>query len=1187
MLKPITGSGGGGKGGGGGGSIPTEAPNTLKSITTARIIDLLGEGEIGGLVNGAQSIFFDNTPLQNPDGSFNFTGINFEQRVGLPDQQAFAGFPTIESESRVGSKVTTTAPVVRTISNATLDAIRLKVQVPSLNQLLSSGQLVGAEVLFKIEVQPNGGAYTAQKLGISQQSFGGLQSPANTTGLAVVIKPNYQVGSYGSSTNRWYSYGYSYTVEYRKQGTTTWLVMGSASGSTRENDDSFNHSVGNLVTGIYELRLTGCSIVSALATVPSEGILIAGKTVSPYEAEYRIDLPAGGAPWNIRLSRITADSTATTLNNDLYWSSYTEVTDQKLIYPDSAMVGLQVQASAFGGQIPARGYEVYGRIIKVPINYDPIARTYTGLWNGTFKSAWTDNPAWVVYDLLTDKRAGLGDSIAAANVDKWGLYEIAKYCDELVSDGTGGLEPRFRFNGVIATAADAYQVINLVVSTMRAMTYWSAGGIAFAQDSPATPTRLASPANVVDGLFIYAGTPLKSRHSVVQVTWNDPADGYRPAVELVEDTTAIQNYGWRPTDVVAYGCTSRAQAIRLGKWLLDTEKNQNQTVTFRAGFDYADCRPGEVIAIQDPDYAAARMAGRVMAATTNSITVDNPISVVAGQSYSLSVAMPNGTIATAAITNSAGSTSTVTLATPLPQTPLVGGMWMVTASNLAPRQFRVLAKKELEPHVFEITALLHDQTKYARVEQGINLSVAAASLVETGQLKPPLNLASQEFLYQSIASVEAGVTISWQPSPDARARYYEVELAALGQSFLPQGTVTGGGLDIKNISAGLYRVRVRAKDGLLSNASPWLEASITIYGKAAPPADVTGFAVNIIDAQAYLSWDSVPDLDLDYYWIKYSPATVGASWASATDLVVKVSKTATSVAVPAMVGSYLIKAVDQSGSTSTNAALVSSTINALDGLNFVATLTESPGFGGSKTGVYLSPTGLVLDTAELFDSAAGLFDSRTGLFDNGNRVVTGSYQFASPYDLGAVYTSRLTASLTVGVADFSNSLFDDAPGLFDARAGLFDAVPDDACFAELYIATTNDNPLASPIWSAWKPFIVGDYTARAYRFKLDLSTNNPLYSPRVSSLSVQIDMPDRLAVNNDVVCPAGGLTITYAQPFKEKPALAIAAQNMATGDTYAITAATKNGFTIQFFNSAGTGVSRTFDWHAKGFGQST
>ena len=711
----------GGKGGGDEARTPREAPNTLRSTSKARIIDVLGEGPIVGLTNGLKSIYLDETPLQDEGGDFNFQGVTVHTRTGEPDQSHIAGFPAVETANDVSTEVTNATPVIRTVTNPEADAARVTVQVQALSyQNVENGDLLPTEVAVAVDVRPNGGSWSEKR---------------------------------------------------------------------------------------YDI--------------------IKGKTTSPYQRSYRVPL-TGDGPWDIRVRRVTPDNGSATLRNATYWATYTEIIDAKLQYPDTALVGLEVDAQDFGSQIPSRSYDVKGLIVRVPTNYNPETREYTGLWNGSFKLAWTDNPAWCFLDLATSERYGAG----LENVDKWGLYQIAQYCDELIPDGFGGQEPRFTFNTVLSSREEAIKALDTLATAFRGMTYWGANTVMATADMPADPVKLVSPANVVDGEFEYSGTALKARHSVALVSWNDPGDNYRLQVEVVEDADAVQQFGWKQIDVTAVGCTSRGQAHRLGKWMLYSERAETETITYQASVDHADLRPGDIIAVNDPTTAGARLSGRIVRPGLSALVLDQVPEQVSGSDWYLDVLLPTGGIERRQVDRFVGDH--IELVSPLSAEPIRGAIWMLSSQEVEPRKFRVLSVAEQETAIYQITAVEHDPTKYDRVEQGLNLPDEDYTLIPTGPVAAPYSITVEASKYLAGGTEHQKITISWTPSDDARVVRYIAEVqgpndVSWGEAFTGPGT----SFDLLDAEPGEWQIRVRGITGT-GSASPWAYRTTNVAGLLLP-----------------------------------------------------------------------------------------------------------------------------------------------------------------------------------------------------------------------------------------------------------------------------------------------------------------------------------------------------------------
>lgn len=1068
----IRGAGGGGGKGGGGSSksrAPIESPDSLRSRQYARVIDLVSEGEIVGLVDGLKSVYLDDTPIQSPDGTVNFSGVVLETRPGTQSQAYIPGFPSVEAEVSVSTEVLYATSVTRSISNVNADAVRVTVSVPRLSyQNLSNGDLSGTYVSLAIDVQTDGGGY-----------------------------------------------------------------------------------------------------VQALTDT------ISGKTTSRYQRSYRIELPGDG-PWDIRVRRLTADSTQSNLANATWWDSYTEIIDSKLRYPNSALVGLAVDAEQFRA-IPRRGYEIKGLKVRIPSNYDPDTRAYTGVWDGTFDVAWTDNPAWCFYDLLTSERYGLGAFLDEAQIDKWSLYTIGQYCDALVDDGFGGQEPRFTCNLYLQTRAEAYGVINAFASVFRGMVYWAGGAVAPVQDAPQDVAAMFAPANVVGGQFQYQGSSAKARHTVALVSWNDPDDRYRQKIEYVEDPDGIARYGVIQTEILAVGCTSRGQAHRLGRWLLYTERLESETVSFRAGLDGLAVAPGEIIQTTDPVRAGARMGGRIAAATASSVTLDAEVTIASGKTYTLWAALPDGTVESSAVTTGAGATATLAVSPAFSAAPQAFAIWVLAASDLVPESWRVLSITEIDRTQAEVVAVAYRPDKYDAVEADLVLEPLQTSSLNT-QPGTPTDVQVTESLYLvNPAVVGARVTVSWL----GQTPFYELQWRRDGGNWTIVSTQASS-TDIQPAEPGEYEFKLTAINAI-GLRSATAEFGGTVYGLLAVPANVGGFALSAIGGAAHLSWSASADLDVivgGHLRVRHTPETASPEWSAAVDIGPQIPGSATTAALPLVAGTYLAKWVDASGNESAAATgIVTDAPNVL-AMNFVADAIEHPAFSGAKTDIGYATGGITLDSAETIDEQLTNIDTWPRLSALGGITTAGEYLFAGDVDLGSVQTSRLTAALAAEGYDMLD-LIDERP-LVDTWPSVDGSLINDvAC--TIHVRTTNDDPSGSPAWSAWQPFVVGDYTARAFQFKAVLETFYATHNILVTELAVTVDMPDRTESGEDIASGAGSYSVTYSLPFMVPPAVGITAQDMATGDYYAISGKDEMGFDIVFRNAGGSAVSRTFDFIARGY----
>lgn len=972
MTKLIKGFGGGGKGGGKSGHTPTEDPDSLLSRQYARVLDLLSEGEIEGLIDGLRSIYLDGTPVQNTDGTYNFSGVSFHSRNGTQSQDLISGFPLAESEQNVSIQVVAATPIVRTVTNANLNAVRVTVSVPQLTfQDRSTGDLRGTSVELAIDLQSNGGGYVAQPVGRAWESVsasGTTYSRNNTYGIGITVTADQRIVEPDSL---------SFDVQYRQIGAPSWTTLKSETWNAADNEtlpikvyagDGTTEEDGLppvrdyftvvLPLGNYEIRvvktggLTNPVITAGYYMVSRFTDVIKGKTTSRYQRSYRVDL-VGSPPWDIRVRRITPDSDQSNLQNQTYWDTYTEIIDTKLSYPNSAICAVQVDSSQFQ-RVPVRGYEIKGLRIRVPTNYNPLTRVYTGVWDGTFKVAWSDNPAWCFYDLVTNSRYGLGQF--NIGLDKWKLYAIGQYCDQLVPDGVSGQEPRFTCNLYLQTREEAFKVIVNLASIFRAMPWWGAGTLAVSQDSPSDPIMQFTPSNVIDGEFTYSSTSGKVRHTVVLVAWNDPRNDYRQVIEYVEDTAGITRYGVVQTDIVAFGCTSRGQAHRLGKWLLFSERLETELVTFQVAMDGMFVYPGAIIQTSDPFRAGVRFGGRIVTATTTQANIDSPVTIEPSKTYTLYVQLPDGTIQSRGVTNAPGSTSSLSLGTAFTAAPQPQSVWVLAASDLLPEMWRVISVMEIDKVKLEITALEYNSSKFASVEQNLNFDARPVSAL-TSVPKSPTNFVVTESLYEAAVGV-IGIKahLSWTSSQPSFIVSYRRQNSNWIDVEVRQTTT-----EILALEEGFYDFAVAAVNaaGIAS-----IKTSVTqqILGKQALPAD----PANLIAAQngdfAVFRVPRNDELDFLHFEFRYGPQGF-TDWNSMTPITDNFGKkvtlgsgdtSLTTGDLPPGNHTIAVKAVDTSLNYSQNAAY--------DDLNFTSTrdvidsIPQSPDWIGNFVAVFNGTT---------------------------------------------------------------------------------------------------------------------------------------------------------------------------------------------------------------------------------------
>jgi predicted phage tail protein len=476
--------------------------------------------------------------------------------------------------------------------------------------------------------------------------------------------------------------------------------------------------------------------------IVNENKTISGKSRGPVDFEYEYSL-SGNGPWVVTLQRLTADPATTTVSDDLYYKAIVGIVDQSFRYPNTALFGLKIGAENFSA-VPKVAIDMLGIKIKIPSNYDPIARSYSGIWNGVFKTEYSNNPAWIFYDLLTNSRYGCGQFINESQVDRYSLYSIAQYCDERVPDGKGGSEPRLTFNAYVTDRGEAYDVLNSLAASFRGMLYFAEGSVVAIQDRPKAVSKIFSPANVIQETddsgnvttppFNYEGTARKARKTVALVSWNDPDDAYKSKIEYVEDAPGIARYGYHETEVRAFGTTSQGQAQRIGRWILITNQLETETITFKTGTEGFFVLPGEIIGIADPAKGGKRYGGRVVSATISEVTLDQEFTITGGKSYSLSTMLPNGTLETRAVINSPGDFAAIAVSPAFSIAPEAGAPWVMQEDAEGIRTFRVISLTENDGKI-TVLASLYDETKFTTTDDATILSKPRVSLA-TAQIVP-------------------------------------------------------------------------------------------------------------------------------------------------------------------------------------------------------------------------------------------------------------------------------------------------------------------------------------------------------------------------------------------------------------------------------------------------------------------
>ncbi|MEG8915474.1 phage tail protein [Klebsiella pneumoniae] len=837
-------SGRGGSKGGGGARTPVEANDTVNSRAMASVLDLLGEGVIGGLVDGAKSILLNDTPLQNADGSYNFSGVTWWFRDGSQDQTVIDGFDFIETPKSVGMQLKQTSQVNVSLDSADSDRVRVVMKFPSLRKIdKKSGDTNGTTVQYKFQIDAGNGK--------------------------------------------------------------------------------------GFVDAIAEGE--GSSIITLTA-----------KKTGVYYRSYVFDLPKPAKSYTLRAIRLTEDHKDDSyLYDDTYIDSIGEIVNTSLNYPNSALVGLKINSEQFGSTMPSRSYLIKGLKIRVPSNYNADTNSYDGNWDGTFKLASSSNPAWILFDLLTNTRYGLGEFVKESMINIGELYQIGRYCDAFVDDGFGGKEKRFAINTQITSRQDAYRVVQDIAGAFRGMVYWAGGMVHITQDSPADPVMLFSNSNVVNGSFAYKGSARKDRYSVALITYNNKEDGYKQSVEYVEDQEAIKRYGIRKTESVAFGCTSRGQAHRVGLWTLYTSRMESDVITFAVGMDSVFLMPGDIVLIADKFRAGRRNSGRIIGYTSNSIKLDAPVDLTSVGNH-ITFLSAEGKMVERDILENGKNITTVTFKTALSsnETPVNDAVWVIAQPDLTPLQARVVSVAEGDDGTsFNITAIQNNPTKYEAIDSGAQLIPQNTTVLDPTFSKPS-GLAITEGTYlSSPGNLSVSLTATWQGKS---AQYYISwrRSDAGNVSNWKSERVTEEQFELRGVAEnGQYDFQVYAVSVGGRKTDP-ISITYKVLGTLSAPGAPTGLTAVGDYRSIVLNWVNPASVDLDHIEVLASKTNDK----SKAQLIAKVSGTTFSHngLEDSVTWYYWVRAANKRGMLSALNSPLATTATTRDVLSFLKNkITES------------------------------------------------------------------------------------------------------------------------------------------------------------------------------------------------------------------------------------------------------
>ncbi|ODN41042.1 host specificity protein J [Piscirickettsia litoralis] len=1093
MTDYIYGSGGGGKGGGGV-HTPTEAPNTLSANAIVTLVDLLGEGEIEGLVDGAKSVYFDDTPLQNADGSFNFEGVTLKSSNGTPSQSYLPGFEESTTEETIGVKITKAQPVVRTIGRKETNELRVKLGLDALTEYATNGDIHGSKVHVRM--------YLNDVLVVNHEIEGKTTSKFEQT-FSIKVSPGYYIAEIKDSN----------TVPTDPDEFVAWKRAGAQAQT--EN--------------FYK------------------------ETTFTY-------------PYTLKVERVTEDAESTRIQNGIYLTSVTDVIDTKLSYPNSAVVGLEFSAAQFGNQLPKRSYLVRGIKIQVPSNYEPSTRVYSGIWDGTFKTEYCNNPAWVFYDLLTNERYGAGNYLVESDLDKWELYSIAQYCDELVPDGRGGSQPRFCCNLAINNQNQALQVITQLTSIFRGMAYDAAGTIQFSQDRPREPSRLVTQTDVVNGQFDYQTTSIKGLHSVCVVAFRNPDLNYAIDQEVVEDAGRIARIGERRLEITAVGCTSRAQAMRQGLWALQSEA-QSDMISYKATQDHVNSLPSDIIKIFDPEMDREEgAAGLIKAIAGNTITLDRDVNL-GTQNTLMTFSGQQGIQEYKVIT---APTST-RLELDRNANENVGTSWVLYHAT-EPKQWRITAITEEEDGNYIINAIAHDPDKYRVIDEERSLGVSKENAV-VPSLQVPRNYRLENSVVYNGGVAQAVLIIAFDG--DDNAAYYEYQTRSNSGNYSDIQKTNINQIELHSTGC-TYTFRVRSV-GWFGQTSGYSTFTCSSSLEQKIPENVSRFVSAHSGSNAILEWAKNPELYVKHYEIRF-----GLSWENSI-LIAELDSTTLHLPNPRP-GTYLIKAITHWGIKSTQATTLE--LVDIDALNIIKQYDYADdGWPGefNKTAVsednciqlfsYYFWGGMTEHWADYSEQWQNI---KPGVL--AADISEGDY-ISQVYDLGKVMRCRLYAEMEVTQSNAALSWGNMQKNwshytLENSWSWLGSP---EACGFEVQAATSTDNQT----WTEYGPITSSFKQFRYARFKVILKRFDPQYTPAIKHLRCMFDVPEiAYNVDNFPVSDSGS-TYIYPEALQQKVAAVATIQSGDTGDQIKLQK-TLSQVLVQIFDKNGVAKAGEVDLYIRG-----
>jgi len=971
---------------------------------------------------------------------------------------------------------------------------------------------------------------------------------------------------------------------------------------------------GDLLGSTVELKIS-LKVNSETSYTEKLTDTITGRTADAYSKEYRINLPDGYTSANVKVERVTDDQVSGGSIVDAFSvSSIQLLIDDKQTYLNSAYTNLRIDSEQFSS-IPKRAFRIRGVKVRIPgagasNSGTPTVDLQTGrviyptnyIFNGTMGAAqWCSCPSLILLDLLTTERYGFGTHISDSNLDLFSFIAASRYANELVSDGFGGQEARFNCNVNLQGSMEAYQLINELAGVMRCFPIWSEGSVTISQDRPTDPSYLFSLANVGEGGFSYSGSSLKQRHTLISVSYFN-MDSREIDYEVVEDTAAQAKLGIVKKDVKAFATTSRGQAQRLGKAILFSEQNESEVVSFTTSIDAgAIIRPGSVISVNDPVRDGARRSGRVKAASTTQITVDNTIDLntFGGANQKCSVLLPNGSLETKNITGIINNQITLDSSSPLSAAPNVNSIWYVQSDRIEPderpKTFRVITVEEQDGINYAITALTYIDGKYANIEQGISLPPRGVSLLNSPK-DPPSNLQASERVVVINALAVPKLILSWVSVTGVSQ--YLVQYRFNNTNWVSE-TVFRPDFELLNTEAGAYEFKVFSYNAALKLSATSTDLTFNAVGKTTPPENVQNLSIEpITNKLVRLRWSKAVDPDVLHggrVYVRHSNLTDGSgTFQSSVDLVTALAGNTTDVVVPSLEGEYILKFQDDQGNFSTGETSIIQDLPDLIDTQTILTQREdllSTPFSGTKTNTTFSSSASALQLTNPASNA------------------TGTYEFASVVDLGAVFSLDLKRTLrSVGFNTGSDiETLIPSGSLWDNYAidGNFDGAAADEANCQIQVATSQSSSAA---FGSFNNFANGTFKGQRFKFKLILETTNTSQNMNVQQAGFIAEFQSRTEQSYQTggstsTAPqssgtsSSGKTVTFGTPFfvgtsslgganAFLPSIGITIQDAIDGDFFQISNVSGTGFTIKVMrNNVNTFVDRSFTFSAVGYGK--